>query len=94
MTTVSKPAKTAEELEAEKKAAEKAAKHKEMLKKLSAKRVPRVVDSIRSVGGLSVHNPTPAQIQAIVKPLQDALALTIRELNGEAKKQPTFSLPD
>lgn len=72
-------------------ALEEAAYHKDMLKKLSSKRIPRVVSQIRSVGGLAIHNPSEAQQKAMI----DALTSAVEDVKAAFQgKNAGFELPE
>lgn len=70
------------------------ARHLEMLRTQSGQRIPRVVAAILSVGALSTHNPTAKQVEAIVAPLEKALAAAKERLHGKAAAKPAFTLPE
>ena len=68
--------------------------HAHLLKSQAAARMPRVVQAVLSVGGLAVHNPNSKQVEAIIKPLEAALAATRERLLGKAEAKAAFVLPD
>lgn len=71
-----------------------AEKHKVMLRKQAEPRVPRIVAAILSAGALAVHNPTEAQVKAIMDPIEKAVAAVKERLSGRAAKKPAFVLPE
>jgi len=68
------------------------AKKKHQLKKTAATRIPRVIAAVRSLKSLKANNPTPAQIEAIMKSLDEACVDVEKYLKSGGEE--TFQLPD
>lgn len=92
--TTSAPAGETEEQKKIRVAAEKEQYHKDMLKKISATRIPRVVDGILSIGGLATHKPNAAQQKFIIDQLRSAVDQVENELKGATITEPKFQLPE
>lgn len=66
--------------------------HQKMLKSIAAKRMPRVLDAIATVGGLATHLPTPEQQKKLVDSLRKAVDEVEQELKGTGEQQSRFQL--